>query len=1089
MERAHVLIRLRGDASSSGAVGICRMSATTVRLEHSEMSPGVASITFEQVFDVNDSNSRVFQTSLTGAIDDVVGGRAVTLIATGATSAGKSFACHGDQHKPSNGKAEPGLITLAIRRVFSGLVNSIKDGEKCNVLLSCWGAQSGNNEALMDLLADGTSVDMKDMEKVMVDRSVVVKTPAEAVHLYSKALGRLKDTQKQDFVFALHVETLLANGEARRGRLIVIDIDGGSIIEPRGEQMYQTQKKNRGEYFLDPQFSVNETLSAGFGAFVGNTSSTYLLVAIQTPAQFQQQAIQSLLYACKAKEIKSSSAINYLSEYVERNSSNQLLETGKRLSKDAENQAPGCREDVEVPKAPQIYSAEQRANLFSSGALPPVSPPLSTTSSGSTCEPPFIAPRAREPVDSPSLSPSTSCESEESLKQSAVSKRLRKAYDIAKAATSSPLKRSTVFAAGSNQSDESTAHAAIDELLKHLPHDTLRGLSLQAKLEQIRATQAELERALAHEVSIKDKCVDRISRLSQAMSCQVVEHEQQLHEALTAKHTAGSQLQDLTIKFDDVGHEVTRLQEEVRLLKTGSAAAQTPENERSMLHTLSARLEEAMIQAKDVITFKDGVIQSLEERLQLASKRGADTIALLEQERGQFEREKADLLTQLHQSQGSNTSKKDEEVLKLQSENMTLEQQKAELTVKVAQLTLELETARSQWAQDVRDREDRAEKRCAKQVAQAEQQLEQATTAMQQQMAQFRDELDMKLARQRVAAQVACKAGEVKCEQLERELQRMKQKLAKQKMKMEKKARVLVANAHKEHEEPVALLKRGLEDLSERLIVVVEREQEAIRRAEKSEEAVERFKADIQKLKTTVCELERERTALGNLYKELDADKDAVKADFELRSREMEEALAQQIMAAEARVNKERDDEVQKLIKQHDTEMNRLQTEAREREQSMVKEQLGRQQSSSESSEGGSLTSNNSHQKRIEELDALIDSKERRYRHLEKRKKAGRSSSSSPPTKKTTSSLKKELAHKEEKIAELSIRQKQLLVALATANEQETRAKQQVQETKSQRQSEVAQYEDLLQQLNCLKRENWNLSLALQVTEASRHQQ
>ncbi|KUF83842.1 Kinesin protein 3 [Phytophthora nicotianae] len=1031
MERAHVLIRLRGDASSSGAVGICRMSATTVRLEHSEMSPGVASITFEQVFDVNDSNSRVFQTSLTGAIDDVVGGRAVTLIATGATSAGKSFACHGDQHKPSNGKAEPGLITLAIRRVFSGLVNSIKDGEKCNVLLSCWGAQSGNNEALMDLLADGTSVDMKDMEKVMVDRSVVVKTPAEAVHLYSKALGRLKDTQKQDFVFALHVETLLANGEARRGRLIVIDIDGGSIIEPRGEQMYQTQKKNRGEYFLDPQFSVNETLSAGFGAFVGNTSSTYLLVAIQTPAQFQQQAIQSLLYACKAKEIKSSSAINYLSEYVERNSSNQLLETGKRLSKDAENQAPGCREDVEVPKAPQIYSAEQRANLFSSGALPPVSPPLSTTSSGSTCEPPFIAPRAREPVDSPSLSPSTSCESEESLKQSAVSKRLRKAYDIAKAATSSPLKRSIVFAAGSNQSDESTAHAAIDELLKHLPHDTLRGLSLQAKLEQIRATQAELERALAHEVSIKDKCVDRISRLSQAMSCQVVEHEQQLHEALTAKHTAESQLQDLTIKFDDVGHEVTRLQ------------------------------EEAMIQAKDVITFKDGVIQSLEERLQLASKRGADTIALLEQERGQFEREKADLLTQLHQSQGSNTT----------------------------QLTLELETARSQWAQDVRDREDRAEKRCAKQVAQAEQQLEQATTAMQQQMAQFRDELDMKLARQRVAAQVACKAGEVKCEQLERELQRMKQKLAKQKMKMEKKARVLVANAHKEHEEPVALLKRGLEDLSERLIVVVEREQEAIRRAEKSEEAVERFKADIQKLKTTVCELERERTALGNLYKELDADKDAVKADFELRSREMEEALAQQIMAAEARVNKERDDEVQKLIKQHDTEMNRLQTEAREREQSMVKEQLGRQQSSSESSEGGSLTSNNSHQKRIEELDALIDSKERRYRHLEKRKKAGRSSSSSPPTKKTTSSLKKELAHKEEKIAELSIRQKQLLVALATANEQETRAKQQVQETKSQRQSEVAQYEDLLQQLNCLKRENWNLSLALQVTEASRHQQ
>ncbi|KAF4030757.1 hypothetical protein GN244_ATG17453 [Phytophthora infestans] len=573
------------------------------------------------------------------------------------------------------------------------------------------------------------------------------------------------------------------------------------------------------------------------------------------------------------------------------------------------------------------------------------------------------------------------------------------------------------------------------------------------------------------------------------MSCQVVEHEQQLHEALTAKHAAESQLQDLTVKFDDVGREVTRLQEEVRLLKAGSAAAPTSDNERSMLHTLSTRLEEAMIQAKDVITYKDGVIQSLKERLQLASKRGADTIALLQQERSEFEREKTNLLAQLQQSKDSSASKKDEEVSRLQAENMALEQQKAALTVKVAQLTLELETARSQWTQDARDREHRAEKRCEKQVAQAEEQLEQATTAMQQQMAQFRAELDIKVAKQRVAAQVACRAGELR---MERELQRIKVKLAKQKVKMDKKTRALVASAQQEHKEPVEMLKRELEALSGRLIAAVEREQEAIRRAEESEDAVERLEADVQRLKSSESEFERERVVLGNLYKDLEADKDAVEAKLELRKREMEQSLAQQIMAVEARVNKERDDQVQTLIDQHNVEVDRLSAEARDREERIAElTQLARHSSSSAASEDGSLTSDSSHQKSIDELDALIVAKERRYRHLEKRSKASsssRSPSSSPPTEKASSCLKRELTHKEEKIAELSARQKELLVALATANEQETRAKQQAQETKTQRENELAQYEDALQQLNSLKRENWNLSLALHVTEASKQQ-
>ncbi|POM71834.1 Hypothetical protein PHPALM_11541 [Phytophthora palmivora] len=390
-----------------------------------------------------------------------------------------------------------------------------------------------------------------------------------------------------------------------------------------------------------------------------------------------------------------------------------------------------------------------------------------------------------------------------------------------------------------------------------------------------------------------------------------------------AKHAAEAQLQDLKIKLNSVGHEVTLLQDEIKKLKVGQKViannenVQTSENERTTLHTLSVRLEEAMIQAKDVITFKDGVIESLEERLQLASKRGADAVAMLDAERGLFEREKNDLLGQLQQSKICWDSNKNEEVSKLKRENMVAQQQKAELTVKVAQLTLELETARSQWTQDVHDREDRVEKMCARQVAEAEQQLEQNTAAMQQQMTQFRSELDMKVARQRVATQAACKAGELKCDQLERDLQRMKLKLSKQKIKMEKKARVLMTSTRKQHEVDVAALKHELADLSERMKIVLEREQGVLSQAKKSEEVVERLRTE---LKASAVELEQERARLENLFKKTEHDKSALKADIELQLREMEESLAKRIGEAELRVHEERDGQVRKLMDQHNAE-------------------------------------------------------------------------------------------------------------------------------------------------------------------------
>lgn len=116
MERAHVLIRLRGEEDTE--CGVCRTSATTVRLEHSEMSPGVASITFEQVYDQNHTNEDVFNTTSVcdGVHRVVVEGQAMTFVATGASHSGKSYTLHGaSEHH------DPGVIEQSINRVFKTL--------------------------------------------------------------------------------------------------------------------------------------------------------------------------------------------------------------------------------------------------------------------------------------------------------------------------------------------------------------------------------------------------------------------------------------------------------------------------------------------------------------------------------------------------------------------------------------------------------------------------------------------------------------------------------------------------------------------------------------------------------------------------------------------------------------------------------------------------------------------------------------------------------------------------------------------------------------------------------------------------------
>ncbi|GLE01965.1 hypothetical protein PINS_up010803 [Pythium insidiosum] len=309
-ERAHVLVCLRNDsragsAGDAAAAGVVRTSPTTVRLEHSDMSPGVASISFEQVFDFDQqqqSTRDVFHESqlATSVRRVVLDGRHVTVVAAGAARAGKSSCMRG-----SNGV---GVMPLAIAHVFESAKDvSDNNAPETHVLMSCLFAR---DDRLVDAFTrhelDATAAAPLN-DEALIAHSVSVQNAAEAHRCFQEALDVMNDadgTRDGHLLIALFVERRRnESDEIQRGRLVVIDVHGSAIIEPVRQTASLTGAPS---LFHDTHIPVHATLSSAVGHLLGNECSTFFIVVIQKAAQRQQQAIQSLLYACKAKDIKSS---------------------------------------------------------------------------------------------------------------------------------------------------------------------------------------------------------------------------------------------------------------------------------------------------------------------------------------------------------------------------------------------------------------------------------------------------------------------------------------------------------------------------------------------------------------------------------------------------------------------------------------------------------------------------------------------------------------------------------------------------------------------------------------------------------------
>ncbi|TMW56972.1 hypothetical protein Poli38472_002897 [Pythium oligandrum] len=1037
MERAHVLVRLRdageayeagvgSSAASQGVDGVCRTSATTVRLEHSDMSPGVASISFEQVFDTQHSNADVFQQSLVDRVNRVLEGHAMTLVATGAAQSGKSFALHGDEQY-----AIPGLMQLTIEHVFRQLEMQRDDGmEVFQVLLACVSTAQGR---LIDAFAASPSA-YEDTDSELLSYAVLVKSSAEALSVYHQAREIWKEPEHaaSDVVCALFVEKMGGKNKCgHRGRFLCIDIHGSSIIEPTiAANVFDTVPSHiksapstptKTALFADTHFPINKTLARYFGAYLGNSSSTYLLVTILKPAAYQQQAIQALLYACKAKDIRNTSPVKIIEEITSARSSSSL------------------------PRRPRIESVDKDI-----ASIPPSSPVSSTSSESSGGREKHRTFPSRNQTDNPR-------EQSPSISEKTRSQRLRDAYAIAKAATSvqvtsednqTPTRqhRNVLRATDSMQQ----LHATADALLNGSVQQDLTTMSLLDKLGLIQTQFQELEKSVEHESSVKKKCVERISKLSQTMSFQMVEHEKQIKSLEDDKRDLQKRLIEMQGKYDSADETLTMLQKEVENLKLRTQVpvidtelasnSPTKQNERVLLQQFSIRLEAAMQEAKSVVDHKDRVIFDLEAQLQQIRRANEDLETYFLTEKARLEGEKDQVVKELRKCESELTQEK-ERVSLLQKEHA---KDQATWSSELSEVRAELK---------------RTSQKLAEQDRGSSTQVDQITNELQQ----VREQLE-EATRKSVAMEAALASTDHREREVERELETLQVMAAKDKKKLEKKIKALLIDRKQQKGETSTQLLAAQEEesqLRQELERVKQELQVAVVRATGAEGTLKRLAEAAEEN----ARLKREVETLLRRIDSIESEKDVLRE----RSSCSEQSLARQLVEREVHITAEYERRMREMMERHSNEVLERDLELRHAHEQIERLQAQRNAAplNVSSSSSASYSKLEPAQRSLDKLDAILDG----------------SGSGHKSKSKSLRRLEKRCVKQEDKITALERKIEELTHALAIANEQETLAKEAMEDEERRKLRREDDQDALLRQVNQLKQENWTLSLALQVTE------
>ncbi|NXP13896.1 KI18A protein, partial [Thinocorus orbignyianus] len=299
---------------------------------------------FDAVFAENSSQLEVFEHTTKSVIDGFLNGYNCTVLAYGATGAGKTHTMLGTPE-------DPGVMYLTMMALYN-CMDQIKEDKICNVAVSYLEIY---NEQIHDLLVNsGPLAVREDTQKGVVVQGLTLHQPKSAEEILQMLdYGNKNRTQhptdvnasssRSHAVFQIYLrqqdKTASINQNVRIAKMSLIDLAGSeraNVTNSKGARFREGTNINRSLLALGNVINAlanpkskkqhipyrNSKLTRLLKDSLGGNCRTIMIAAVSPSSMFYDDTYNTLKYANRAKDIKSSLKSNvvsldsHISQYV-----------------------------------------------------------------------------------------------------------------------------------------------------------------------------------------------------------------------------------------------------------------------------------------------------------------------------------------------------------------------------------------------------------------------------------------------------------------------------------------------------------------------------------------------------------------------------------------------------------------------------------------------------------------------------------------------------------------------------------------------------------------------------------------------------
>ncbi|XP_071974665.1 kinesin-like protein KIF18A isoform X2 [Engystomops pustulosus] len=290
---------------------------------------------FDSVFDDNSTQQEVYEQTTRVVLDGVLNGYNCTVLAYGATGAGKT-------HTMLGSPGHPGVMYLTMMDLYNR-IESMKEEKVCNVAVSYLEVY---NEQIRDLLANsGPLAVREDSQKGVVVQGLTLHEPKSAENILQLLdYGNKNRTQhptdmnasssRSHAVFQIYLrqkdKSASINQNVRIAKMSLIDLAGSeraSATNAKGERLREGTNINRSLLALgnvinalaDPKTKKqhipyrNSKLTRLLKDSLGGNCHTIMIAAVSPSSASYDDTYNTLKYANRAKDIKSAVKSNVVS--------------------------------------------------------------------------------------------------------------------------------------------------------------------------------------------------------------------------------------------------------------------------------------------------------------------------------------------------------------------------------------------------------------------------------------------------------------------------------------------------------------------------------------------------------------------------------------------------------------------------------------------------------------------------------------------------------------------------------------------------------------------------------------------------------